>query len=69
MIVARTVPDVRATLLDRRDGSIALVPTMGAYHEGHLALFRAARAGCGTCLLYASPSPRDQRGTRMPPSA
>ena len=25
--------------------------------------------GSGTCLLYTSPSPRDQRGTRMPSSA
>ena len=23
----------------------------------------------GTCLLYTSPSPRDQRGSRMPSSA
>ena len=23
----------------------------------------------GTCLLYTSPSPRDQRGSRMPASA
>ena len=25
--------------------------------------------GAGTCLLYTSPSPRDQRGSRMPSSA
>ena len=26
-------------------------------------------AGSSTCLLYTSPSPRDQRGSRMPSSA
>ena len=26
-------------------------------------------SGAGTCLLYTSPSPRDQRGSRMPSSA
>ena len=28
-----------------------------------------ATDACGTCLLYTSPSPRDQRGSRMPSSA
>ena len=27
------------------------------------------RGLCGGCLLYTSPSPRDQRGSRMPSSA
>ena len=29
----------------------------------------ALKAGVKTCLLYTSPSPRDQRGSRMPSSA
>ena len=29
----------------------------------------ALAIACGTCLLYTSPSPRDQRGSRMPSSA
>ena len=39
---------------------------------GGIAVMIAALAGGGwwfTCLLYTSPSPRDQRGSRMPSSA
>ena len=32
-------------------------------------LERALREGLSACLLYTSPSPRDQRGSRMPSSA
>jgi pantoate--beta-alanine ligase len=38
--IIRTIDGLRRT---RRDGTVGLVPTMGAFHEGHLALFRAAR--------------------------
>ena len=32
-------------------------------------LNEAVEAAANTCLLYTSPSPRDQRGSRMPSSA
>ena len=36
---------------------------------GTYSLLEATRAYWHTCLLYTSPSPRDQRGSRMPSSA
>jgi pantoate--beta-alanine ligase len=38
--IIRTIPELRA---QPRNGTVGLVPTMGAFHDGHLALFRAAR--------------------------
>ena len=37
--------------------------------EGNRIDWTLDNAGNHTCLLYASPSPRDQRGSRMPSSA
>ena len=48
MDVARTIADLRrrAALWRRADERIGLVATMGALHQGHMALVRAARAEC-----------------------
>jgi pantoate--beta-alanine ligase len=39
--ITRTLPETRASV--REAGEVGLVPTMGAYHAGHVALFAAAR--------------------------
>ena len=45
--------------------SIAVIAAVAAVAGGGILIAR----GIGGCLLYTSPSPRDQRGSRMPSSA
>jgi pantoate--beta-alanine ligase len=58
--VARTKAELREALADERAAgrTIGLVPTMGAFHEGHLSLIRAARRDCDVTVvsLFVNPA-------------
>ncbi|HJP71241.1 MAG TPA: pantoate--beta-alanine ligase [Candidatus Limnocylindria bacterium] len=63
MKVLRTVAEVREAVREprRRGERIGLVPTMGAFHAGHMALIRAAREASDVVVvsLFVNPTQFD----------
>lgn len=59
MEVAHTVQQCRSvvTTARGRGASVGCVPTMGAFHEGHLSLMRRARAECGFVVVTVFVNP------------
>ena len=64
--LCRDEPDWQ-TLLSENPENARLIMNRLSPKLGHVALTIFAEAY--SCLLYTSPSPRDQRGSRMPSSA
>ena len=62
------IPVLPTSFFDALEASVISVSVLGTSQRLH-APYNAAAATPSTCLLYTSPSPRDQRGSRIPASA
>ncbi|MFL5830588.1 MAG: pantoate--beta-alanine ligase [Solirubrobacteraceae bacterium] len=66
MITIRTVDELRPLIAEHRRAGrvIGLVPTMGAFHDGHLSLMRQARDQCDVVVvwLFVNPAQFNDRG-------
>jgi pantoate--beta-alanine ligase len=58
--IARTIADLRRHIAAWRKGDerVGLVPTMGALHQGHMALVRAARVECARVVASIFVNPK-----------
>ena len=61
MKVVRSIPDLRAAILEHRlsGDSVGFVPTMGVLHEGQLSLVRRARSENACVLISCFVNPND----------